>query len=132
MNGRVNNIKIIFSFNTEKTEQNLKSSVEYKQLKSLLDNGILSKEEFENKINYLKTFEPKIEPTVEKIPLSIYKVENIRTFKEGKIVNYILYYGENRFYFYEIEKTKKVFISINKEKIYFDNRDKFIEYVKQN
>ena len=34
----------------EKTEQNLKNSTEYKQLKSLLDSGILSKEEFGKKV----------------------------------------------------------------------------------
>jgi hypothetical protein len=42
---------------TEKTEQSLKSSLEYKQLKSLFDNKILTLEEFENKIKLLKTYE---------------------------------------------------------------------------
>ena len=38
----------------EKTEQNLKSSLEYRQLKSLLEGGILTKEEFESKIQLLQ------------------------------------------------------------------------------
>ena len=39
---------------SEKAEQDLKSSTEYKQLKSLLDSGVLTKDEFEDKINLLK------------------------------------------------------------------------------
>ena len=38
----------------EKTEQYLKSSVEYKQLKSLLDNNILTQEEFDKKIKIIE------------------------------------------------------------------------------
>ena len=43
----------------EKTEQNLKSSLEYRQLKSLLEGGILTKEEFENKIQLLQSVSEK-------------------------------------------------------------------------
>ena len=39
---------------TEKAEQNLKNSLEYKQLKSLLDSSILTKEEFETKIKLIQ------------------------------------------------------------------------------
>lgn len=38
---------------TEKAQQELKNSKEYKQLKSLFDSGVLTKEEFENKIKLL-------------------------------------------------------------------------------
>ena len=40
--------------NTEKIEQNLKSSVEYSQLKSLLDAGVLTKREFEEKVRMIE------------------------------------------------------------------------------
>jgi Short C-terminal domain len=39
----------------EKTEENLKNSIEYKQLKSLLDSRILTKEEFESKVQLLQS-----------------------------------------------------------------------------
>ncbi len=120
----------VAKINTEKEEQSLKNSLEYKQLKSLLDSGILTKEEFENKIKLIQNVSEYItEVKIEK--LNIYKIENIRTFKDGIIGSYILYHNGNNLYFYEIEKTKKVFISINKKRINFDNRAKFIEYVKQ-
>lgn len=45
---KVNKIEV------EKTEQNVKNSLEYKQLKSLFDGGILTKEEFENKTQLLQ------------------------------------------------------------------------------
>jgi Fe2+ or Zn2+ uptake regulation protein len=38
----------------EKAEQDLKNSTEYKQLKSLLDSGVLTKDEFESKVDLLK------------------------------------------------------------------------------
>ena len=40
--------------NAEKDEQELKNSIEYKQLKSLLDSNILTKDEFESKTKLLK------------------------------------------------------------------------------
>lgn len=43
----------------EKTEQNLKNSVEYKQLKSLFDSGILTKDEFESKVQLLQSISVK-------------------------------------------------------------------------
>jgi hypothetical protein len=43
----------------EKTEQYLKSSLEYKQLKSLFDSGILTKDEFESKIQLLQSVSEK-------------------------------------------------------------------------
>ncbi len=46
----------VSKINAEKDEQELKNSVEYKQLKSLLDSNILTKEEFESKVILLKTF----------------------------------------------------------------------------
>ncbi|MDI5950551.1 SHOCT domain-containing protein [Flavobacterium yafengii] len=52
-NSKVKKIKV------EKTEQNLKNSLEYKQLKSLFDSGILTKEEFENKIQLLQKISEK-------------------------------------------------------------------------
>jgi hypothetical protein len=39
---------------SEKAEQDLKNSTEYKQLKNLLDSGILTRQEFDNKISLLK------------------------------------------------------------------------------
>lgn len=47
-NSKVKKVKV------EKTEQNLKNSLEYKQLKSLFDSEILTKEEFKNKIQLLQ------------------------------------------------------------------------------
>lgn len=44
----------VSKINAEKSEQELKNSAEYKQLKSLLDSNILTKDEFENKVNILK------------------------------------------------------------------------------
>jgi len=41
--------------NQEQSEQGLKNSPEYKQLKSLLDSGTLTKEEFEDKVILIKT-----------------------------------------------------------------------------
>ena len=38
---------------SEKYEQDLKNSAEYKQLKSLFDSGVLTNEEFDNKIDFL-------------------------------------------------------------------------------
>ena len=43
----------------EKTEQNLKNSLEYKQLKSLFDAGVLTKVEFESKIRLLQNVSEK-------------------------------------------------------------------------
>ena len=50
---------------TEKEEQNLKNSIEYRQLKSLLDNEILTKEEFEGKIQLLQNVSDKDVDTLE-------------------------------------------------------------------
>lgn len=48
----------------EKTEQNLKNSLEYRQLKSLFDGGILTKEEFESKIQLLQNIFSKKETII--------------------------------------------------------------------
>lgn len=47
----------------EKTEQNVKNSLEYRQLKSLFDGGILTKDEFESKIQLLQNVSEKEENT---------------------------------------------------------------------
>ena len=58
-NTKVNKIEV------EKTEQNLKNSIEYKQLKSLFEGGILTKEEFEGKIQLLQNVSDKEVDTLE-------------------------------------------------------------------
>ena len=73
----------------EKTEQNLKNSLEYKQLQSLYESGVLIEEEFKGKVLLLKS---SIEKENTKIPLTeenlkgSYKtVNNIITFSSNNI-----------------------------------------------
>jgi uncharacterized protein YqgQ len=47
-------IKIINIIDEEKTDEHLKNSQEYKQLNKLFENGILTKEQFQNKVQILK------------------------------------------------------------------------------
>lgn len=116
--------------NNEKEEQNLKNSTEYKQLKSLLDGGILTKEEFVDKLIVLKTLKP-LKTDIEKQNFKIIKIENISTFKDGRIEVFKIYHKKDEYYFYEIEKSKKVFVSIQNNKKYFNNRNEFLEYFKE-
>ena len=60
----------------------------------------------------------------------ITKVENIRTLGDGKISVFKIYYKDEEFYFYEVEKNKKVFISIKNNKKYFKDKTEFIEFFK--
>jgi uncharacterized membrane protein len=53
----------------EKEEQNIKNSIEYKQLKSLLDSSILTKEEFDRKVKLISKVKP-IEPKTETLEIS--------------------------------------------------------------
>ena len=102
----------------EKKEENLKNSQEYKQLKSLLDSGILTKEEFEDKLIVLKTLKP-TKSDIEKQDFKIIKTEEISTFKDGRIEVFKIYHKKDEYYFYEISKSKKVFISIENNRQYF-------------
>ena len=49
----------ISKIEAEKTQENLKNSIEYKQLKKLLDSNVLTKEEFEKKVKLLKVEDEK-------------------------------------------------------------------------
>lgn len=112
----------------EKKEENLKNSQEYKQLKSLFESGVLTKEEFESKLIVLKKLKLNKKVEIEKQDFDIVEIENFSTFKEGRINVFIIYHKRDEFYFYEIEKSKKVFISIKNNKKYFNNRNEFLEY----
>jgi hypothetical protein len=46
----------VYKVEAEKSEQDLKSSYEYKQLKDLFDSGILTKAEFDSKVKLIKVF----------------------------------------------------------------------------
>ncbi|MBC8884447.1 SHOCT domain-containing protein [Flavobacterium piscinae] len=59
----------------EKTEQEIKNSIEYKQLKSLLDLGVLTKEEFESKSKLLSNMS---ENKIDIIEVS--KIQNSETY----------------------------------------------------
>lgn len=116
----------------EKAEQNLKNSSEYNQLKSLLDSEILTKEEFEIKVKLIRRVKATTNKAkVKKEDFIITKVENIRTFREGRISVLKIHHKKEEFYFYEIEKDERVFISINNDKIFFKNKNEFIEYFKK-
>lgn len=114
---------------SEKKEENLKNSQEYKQLKSLLDSRILTKEEFEDKLIVLKTLKP-TKSDIEKQDFKIIKTEEISTFKDGRIEVFKIYHKKDEYYFYEILKSKKVFISIENNRQYFSNRNEFLDYFK--
>lgn len=70
----------------EKEEQTIKNSLEYKQLKSLFDGGILTKEEFESKIQLLQKVSYKEVDTKEisKILDSVNKTYIDSTEEKGK------------------------------------------------
>jgi hypothetical protein len=122
--------KKVSKIEQEKKEENLKNSQEYKQLKSLLDSGILTKDEFDDKLIVLKTLKP-TKSDIEKQDFKIIKTEEISTFKDGRIEVFKIYHKKDEYYFYEIEKNKRVFISIENNKKYFNNRNEFLDYFKE-
>ena len=77
----------------QKKEFDIKNSTEYKQLKSLLDSGVLSEQEFESKINFIKKTPIKKINSEELERLENY-VESIKTPKieEPKKKNYSYVY----------------------------------------
>lgn len=91
----------VAKIDAEKTEKNLKNSLEYKQLKSLFDSGVLTKDEFESKVEILskkKTDNKKIENvigTTDKKEENIFKMYNYLVFRLLAIIILLLVFKDS-------------------------------------
>ncbi len=121
----------------EQTQQNIENSLEYKQLKGLLNSGILTKEEFESKVKLLTSIidEEKIIRKVNKIKYDVI-IWHKDTYFDNVIGQYKVLQVESSnlsidgFTFFKKFETEHYFIK-DKNNHYFNSAEELIFNQKQ-
>ena len=125
-------------------EENLINSIEYKQLNSLLKNGILTKQEFEDKLIVLKSCLKNDKKLNISIKNNLVTVKFPNGLIENMFINYvserISLFGENLFWYnikykgtfypyYLTKETKMIMIRVNGKNKFFNKLEELVEYI---